>query len=446
MESPEFLKSVKEVILNAVEFEYEAFVYKYTNIIDGKWYIGYHKGKPLDGYVHSSCSKEFLELTAGSEPVFIYEVLKYGTMIAMKNLEHKLLKQAKANRNKQSYNLSNGSPHNFEMRFDLIDLFIEMVKKAGKEGGFTVEDRNIKETLNTVTSLQIREEGTDTKRVNRIAEAIDEKGGNTDNCDKPVLLRGRLIGGTHTALGAGKSQAVNLKFVNPTDDELEQFDDLTEDEIRHIGGVLNIEDEVKRVTNTQGDHVKALYDYKCNNPKFELVVGGEYVNQILKHRGVTVAAERKRIINKAINRYKDNSVKAQNKKWIRWWAGNDLKRMEARVNRQPEGTIAFSNSSKISRKIEHDMIQAIVNPDNEDVYNFKAYVYFRDEAAKKKWENPNSTEGCAELTETFNRLFRMLPEVQIKGANKGDTVPRRWSFVYMETEKDDEEMLSESID
>ena len=120
--------------------------------------------------------------------------------------------------------------------------------------------------------------------------------------------------------------------------------------------------------------------------------------------------------------------------------------MEARVNRQPEGTFAFSNSSKISRKIEHDMIQAIVNPDNKDVYNFKAYVYFRDEAAKKKWENPNSTEGCAELTETFNRLFRMLPEVQIKGANKGDTVPRRWSFVYMETEKDDEEMLSESID
>jgi len=446
MDSPTFLKSVKEVILNTIEEEYEAFVYKYTNIIDGKWYIGYHKGRPLDGYVHSSCSKEFQDLTAGNKPVFIYEVLEYGTMIAMKNLEHKLLKQAKANRNKQSYNLSNGSPHNFEMRLGLIDLFIEKVKQAGKEGGFTVEKKNIEQALDTLTSLQIREEGTDTTRVNRIAEAINEKGGNTSNCDKPVILRDRLIGGTHTALGAGKSDAENLDFVNPTDEELEEFDDLTEDEIRHISGVLNIEDEVKRVANTQGDHVKALYDYKCNNPKFELVVGGDYVTRILQHRGVTVAAERKRIINKAINKYKDNSSAQNNKKWIRWWAGNDKDRMEKRVNRQPEGTVAFYNSSKISRKIEHDMIQAITNPDNEDVYNFKAYIYFRDEASRKKWDNKNSTEGCAELTETFNRLFRMLSEVQIKGANKGDTIPRRWSFVYMETEKDDEEKLSESID
>ena len=446
MESPEFLKSVKEVILNAVEFEYEAFVYKYTNIIDGKWYIGYHKGRPLDGYVHSSCSKEFQDLTAGNEPVFIYEVLEYGTMIAMKNLEHKLLKQAKANRNKQSYNLTNGSPHNFEMRFDLIDLFIEKVKKAGKEGGFTVEKRNIKEILNTVTSLQIREDGTDTTRVNRIAEAINEQGGNTSKCDKPVILNGKLIGGTHTALGAGKSKATELEFVIPTEEELEEFNDLTEDEERHASGILNKEDEVKRVANTQADHVKALYDYKCNNPKFEMIVGGTYVNQILKHRGVTVGAERDRIIRKAINKYKNASTQAANKKWIRWGTGNDKKIMEARVNRQPEGTVAFYNSSAISRKIEHDMLIEITNPDNKDIINFKAYVYFKDEAAREKWFDSNASEGSYELTETFNRLFRMLPEVQIKGANKGDTVPRRWSFVYMETEKDDEEMLSDSID
>ena len=233
-------------------------------------------------------------------------------------------------------------------------------------------------------------------------------------------------------------EALNIEIDNRTD--------LTEDEIRHIGGVLNIEDEVKRVTNTQGDHVKAIYDHKCNNPKFELVVGGEYVNQILKHRGVTVAAERKRIINKAINKYRDKSSKAQNKKWIRWTSSNDKKVMENRVNRQPEGTVAFYNSSLISRKIEHDMLQEITNPDNKEVIKFKAYIYFSNEAAKEKWFDSNLSEGCAELTETFNRLLRMLPEVQIKGANKGDTVPRKWSFEYMETEKDDEEMLSESID
>ena len=120
--------------------------------------------------------------------------------------------------------------------------------------------------------------------------------------------------------------------------------------------------------------------------------------------------------------------------------------MEARVNRQPEGTVAFYNSSAISRKIEHDMLIEITNPDNKDIINFKAYVYFKDEAAREKWFDSNASEGSYELTETFNRLFRMLPEVQIKGANKGDTVPRKWSFVYMETEKDDEEKLSESID
>jgi hypothetical protein len=51
--------------LNAVflyketDMNYEAFVYEWYNLTNGKSYIGYHKGNINDGYISSSHNQDF---------------------------------------------------------------------------------------------------------------------------------------------------------------------------------------------------------------------------------------------------------------------------------------------------------------------------------------------------------------------------------------------------
>ena len=44
----------------------EAFVYKWTDSINNKFYVGFHKGTPDDGYTHSSHNKEFCNIVPHS--------------------------------------------------------------------------------------------------------------------------------------------------------------------------------------------------------------------------------------------------------------------------------------------------------------------------------------------------------------------------------------------
>ena len=52
-------------------------MYKWTNIINGKWYIGSHKGLSNDGYRHTSTVMEAAEQKYGLEN-FTREILFIG--------------------------------------------------------------------------------------------------------------------------------------------------------------------------------------------------------------------------------------------------------------------------------------------------------------------------------------------------------------------------------
>lgn len=84
------------------------FVYKWTNIINGRWYIGSHKGTIDDGYRHTSKVVAMAEQKHGIEN-FVREILYIGDYDAdnIRLIEGKLLSKNNAARNKQSYNLTN---------------------------------------------------------------------------------------------------------------------------------------------------------------------------------------------------------------------------------------------------------------------------------------------------------------------------------------------------
>lgn len=88
-----------------------AFVYKWTNIIDGKWYIGSRTAKNChidDGYI---CSSKILKPIIKQNPdQWHRSILAIGTATDMKNLERNLLKLYNAKCDPQSYNQTNGAP------------------------------------------------------------------------------------------------------------------------------------------------------------------------------------------------------------------------------------------------------------------------------------------------------------------------------------------------
>ena len=67
----------------------EAFVYKWTNIETGKFYIGYHKGQDDDGYISSG--KRFMASYKANPNKFVREILHRGDAKAMLLLETRLI-------------------------------------------------------------------------------------------------------------------------------------------------------------------------------------------------------------------------------------------------------------------------------------------------------------------------------------------------------------------
>lgn len=84
------------------------FVYKWTNTVNGRWYIGSHKGTIDDGYRHSSKVLEAAEYKYGQDK-FVREVLYAGDYDAdnIRLVEGEYLSKYGAAKNPESYNQTN---------------------------------------------------------------------------------------------------------------------------------------------------------------------------------------------------------------------------------------------------------------------------------------------------------------------------------------------------
>jgi 3'-phosphoadenosine 5'-phosphosulfate sulfotransferase len=84
----------------------KGFTYKWINLVNGKWYIGSHKGSIDDGYTASGVRIQAAFLKYGIDK-FVREILYEGT--AFREEEERLLVAYDAENNPQSYNLKNSA-------------------------------------------------------------------------------------------------------------------------------------------------------------------------------------------------------------------------------------------------------------------------------------------------------------------------------------------------
>ena len=188
MQKPESIVSVNIDVLVGIS-SYDAFVYEYTNIENGKKYVGSHLGTLGDGYWHSSRNLEFIDLFSGMSPIFEYKILGVGSFDEMKNLEHKIHSDNKVVSNQMYYNLgAAGSAFKVPVRQDLIKDFV-LPKIV--DGDFNVLDSWNKSLLldrspdSIVKALQVRYE--DNPKVCEIRNRIAAKG-DASKCGRILMV------------------------------------------------------------------------------------------------------------------------------------------------------------------------------------------------------------------------------------------------------------------
>jgi len=238
---------------------YEAYLYQYTNLSNGKMYVGIHKGSVDDSYNHSSTNQEFAKVFSNSKSKLKFDVLDYGDYSVMQNAEYNLLKKADARTNPMYYNKSNGFPQFAEPDIENC-LFIN---QQIDDGVFPV----VKEDLQihvAMSALQVRfQHDPDLQRT--IKQKIDDARGNTDSCNPVLVWEGRgengedLRGdGNHTVLGARQSKhAVDIPVMRiPYAVHCE----LTDEELRFIGNLRNKNPEIIKKSISKSDGIKYVLD------------------------------------------------------------------------------------------------------------------------------------------------------------------------------------------
>ena len=102
------MENIVETIIPAPPSEYEAYLYKWTNLDIARMYVGWHKGSVNDEYNHSSTDDEFADVFQDSESKLKFEVMQYGTAKEIENSEAVYLRRVNAAKNPQYYNKWNG--------------------------------------------------------------------------------------------------------------------------------------------------------------------------------------------------------------------------------------------------------------------------------------------------------------------------------------------------
>lgn len=176
-------------------------VYKYTNLENGKWYVGYHK-ESKKPYYTSTTNKEFQEVLANPNSKLKIEILHWGSVKECKQVEYEILTKENAKDNDMSYNLHNGHPGVQQLNLKSTNTLVEEINILRKhqnidhEFSFLSEDGNFEifkvEELINIPGLQTRSLQIDVENLTKIKDRIAN---NIGTYDCPVLVKNVTIDG-----------------------------------------------------------------------------------------------------------------------------------------------------------------------------------------------------------------------------------------------------------
>lgn len=444
MEKPESVISVNKDVLTGIS-SYDAFVYEYTNVNNGKKYVGSHLGTVGDGYWHSSRNEDFIDLFSGMSPMFEYKILAVGSYDDMKNLESKIHKDNKVVSNEMYYNLGvAGSAFKVPVRQDLIKNFV--LPKI-KDGDFNVADEWRKSDLldrshtSKVKALQVRYE--DNSLITEIRDRIAAKG-DASKCGRILLVeRGNktylIINGNSTLLAVAPLDIITKLKVAIIPETFIKNHHINDEELRYIGQLMNPGDEVLAKPTSIKDLIKTLQSFYVSSNKkikFNSTYCLNYIYSIINcspQMAGSIATQAKKEYHQDIKIRSGKKVIDYNRKRNPKNYAKVVERTEE-LNDPENKVIAVHGSTGAPARLIVTIVDAIIN--NPTAIKFILVIHHDTDEVLENWEKKyrsNTLERISGLNELFNPVDGVMDENGIKR----DNVKRIFRFEEMLHEEDD---------
>lgn len=266
------------------------FIYLWTNLTTGEWYLGKRNGPTKSGYLFSSKQDRFLSDFVNPKYKWSYNIMTYVTTNVndLTNLESDMLTEKDAKNDPMSYNKSNGIRVNTgEPNLKKVLLLASRIINLEFPIREKVQIKDLMQMIENGERVQSRRKDNYDK-IKEIAEFINDAGGITDptpekgivGCDPVVILHNTvfngkfyeelIVDGSTTTQGASKAdKAVYLRV---QDVPAEETADFTDGELVMLGNALNPPLKKRKTPNTKDefyDHVLQSY-YKGLDVKSEV--------------------------------------------------------------------------------------------------------------------------------------------------------------------------------
>jgi hypothetical protein len=391
--------SIVEVEIPTPPDHYESYLYLFTNLLNGKRYLGIHKGIVYDFYYNSSKNSEFREDYTNAKSKFRYEVLEYGDHSQMSFRETAILTAANAKDSSDWYNRSNGGAIKDTLRMNVVK---QMVKRI-TDGEFDCKDANgdyIKEPKKEIYKLdrlQVREVQYIPELVKSVVDRIEDRMGNTDDCTpiliyesrlEPKLIKGKrrdLIGdGNNTIEAVNRAKSAHSVKVARIPYEIHK--DLSNQELRAIGGLLNPEPEIRKISSTPADAVKYIVGvYDTTSLPADCAENMEYLRAV----GFNSNQIKNTIIPNAINAIEKKQFELSNQIFIEYGTGSKhrptlIAACEGYKNSDTHAEITSSSHIRLDRLMTNFRIAHQLNSKKK---NLVVVIHHPNPKAKKDWDS-----------------------------------------------------------
>ena len=248
-------KNIVETIIPAPPNDYEAYLYKWTNLDNARMYVGWHKGSVNDDYSHSSSDDEFADVFEDSESKLKFEVMQYGSAKEIQNSEATYLRRVNAAKNPQYYNKWNGFVEYEEPDLEKCQQLVQQIQ----DGIYPIQQELIKDHIG-MEYLQVREKHDDELQ-REIRDKINDALGNTEKCNPVIIFAERTangadlrVDGNHTVFGS--AQAKHARYIPVITIPANVAAEFNETEIRTIANLLNKKPDVTKKPVSDEDAIK----------------------------------------------------------------------------------------------------------------------------------------------------------------------------------------------
>ena len=380
---------------------YEGYMYKWTNVENGKWYLGIkkdllpeHGGEP---YWTSSENEEFVRLRQGDEPLFKWEIIEVSNdyqYLQMK--EHKILSAVpNIKTNPTTYNLSYGVPplgKNSLPSEEYLDWFREQIDS----GIWDQAPESVKALMDMYT-YQVRAKD-NRFHVNEIATELNIVGNNISNM-KPILIfegvgekfgfpegSDVVVGKRHGLMAMAKQKVFESLTCRVP---YEILKDKSVYFLKALAGFDNKNADELKYDSDFEDGAKLLVELKTENgvePNSE--IAKEQLKNVLGLKGWSI----KKAIGKAQS---DLKVGKKGKKWKNW-TKSELETKARNADNETQIGIYMSSGKFDSKRIMKEFYDDHNTEAGQKRTKMKLFIYHPDADAKDDYDS-NISEWLKQL-------------------------------------------------